>query len=287
MLVPSVMAVMITLAAAVALAVTGFLLVRRGAAAEPSCGRCRYPVTGLTTFVCPECGADLRTVGILTDDFRPRLARRWRGVLWMLLLPVPALIISATLSQLVRIDTMTSRIHLNSPKSGAYRKFGVVERARSYSSGPSRLEEITILLTRLDGGAPITLEVDPKTLAHRYTDAGGRRLESAAPLDVAAVMNWMKAMGVSGDDEAITLEVDEVLALLKRDAAAMKARNDAHVSHNFNAPGGLAVRGDDSTPRWFIASAISFWVLIWLFGLWRILHRPLRNTKPVTYSGAT
>jgi class 3 adenylate cyclase len=29
------------------------------------CGRCGYSVTGLTTFSCPECGADLRDVGII------------------------------------------------------------------------------------------------------------------------------------------------------------------------------------------------------------------------------
>jgi len=31
---------------------------------EPTCGGCGYVVTGLTTFVCPECGSDLRQVGI-------------------------------------------------------------------------------------------------------------------------------------------------------------------------------------------------------------------------------
>ena len=31
----------------------------------PSCGRCHYPVRGMPTFVCPECGADVRDVGIV------------------------------------------------------------------------------------------------------------------------------------------------------------------------------------------------------------------------------
>jgi hypothetical protein len=33
---------------------------------DPVCGRCGYAVRGLPTFTCPECGADLREVGILT-----------------------------------------------------------------------------------------------------------------------------------------------------------------------------------------------------------------------------
>jgi len=32
---------------------------------EPRCGQCGFSVTGLTTLTCPECGADLRAVGII------------------------------------------------------------------------------------------------------------------------------------------------------------------------------------------------------------------------------
>src|SRR6185369_9941136 len=31
---------------------------------EPACGRCGYLVRGIPTFTCPECGGDLRDVGI-------------------------------------------------------------------------------------------------------------------------------------------------------------------------------------------------------------------------------
>jgi len=38
---------------------------RRRAKAPGVCGKCNYNVTGLTTFTCPECGSDLREVGIV------------------------------------------------------------------------------------------------------------------------------------------------------------------------------------------------------------------------------
>lgn len=41
---------------------------RSRGATEPSCGQCGYAVRGLTTFTCPECGADLREVGIRTPS---------------------------------------------------------------------------------------------------------------------------------------------------------------------------------------------------------------------------
>ena len=33
-------------------------------AREPRCGRCGYIVIGLPSRICPECGSDLRTVGL-------------------------------------------------------------------------------------------------------------------------------------------------------------------------------------------------------------------------------
>ncbi len=43
---------------------------------EPTCPRCRYVVLGLVTPTCPECGADLRTTGIVPPQkLRPHFGR--------------------------------------------------------------------------------------------------------------------------------------------------------------------------------------------------------------------
>lgn len=41
----------------------------------PCCGNCHYPVRGMPTFVCPECGSDVREAGIVLPRpaTRPRL----------------------------------------------------------------------------------------------------------------------------------------------------------------------------------------------------------------------
>ncbi|MGA2500705.1 MAG: hypothetical protein ABSH20_23450, partial [Tepidisphaeraceae bacterium] len=58
----------------VAVAVAGKMLSHRSRASLPPgsttsdqsvCGKCGYIVLGLPTFTCPECGSDLREVGIL------------------------------------------------------------------------------------------------------------------------------------------------------------------------------------------------------------------------------
>lgn len=38
-----------------------------------SCGRCGYSVAGLTQLMCPECGADLREVGIVSAAASPAM----------------------------------------------------------------------------------------------------------------------------------------------------------------------------------------------------------------------
>jgi hypothetical protein len=47
---------------------------------EPSCRACGYAVKGLPSFTCPECGSDLREVGIDTPGAGAELIRRTRAV---------------------------------------------------------------------------------------------------------------------------------------------------------------------------------------------------------------
>jgi class 3 adenylate cyclase/predicted RNA-binding Zn-ribbon protein involved in translation (DUF1610 family) len=62
---------MLALPFALAAIVTAIILFKRRrrarVAKEPTCGRCGYNVTGLSTFTCPECGSDLREVGIRSE----------------------------------------------------------------------------------------------------------------------------------------------------------------------------------------------------------------------------
>src|SRR5437588_12839068 len=54
----------------------------RNKATEPRCGRCGYNVTGLPGTICPECGSDLREVGIIWPGARKSLPRWVRAFGW-------------------------------------------------------------------------------------------------------------------------------------------------------------------------------------------------------------
>lgn len=70
---------------------------------EPRCGRCGYCVWGAPSFVCPECGSDLREVGIVA---RRRVGGMVWGALWTVLLPIPALFLWALF-----YNTVAPRVH--------------------------------------------------------------------------------------------------------------------------------------------------------------------------------
>ena len=50
--------------------VLAFARERKPAPDGGTCGKCGYAVRGLTTFNCPECGSDLREVGITLTQRR-------------------------------------------------------------------------------------------------------------------------------------------------------------------------------------------------------------------------
>jgi hypothetical protein len=88
-------------------AVVGLFLFRRGGfrnvdgGTDPLCGQCGYCVRGLETMICPECGGDLREVGIITPGSARPMSRGKRLLLWTLAAPLPALLIYGLLYPLL------------------------------------------------------------------------------------------------------------------------------------------------------------------------------------------
>lgn len=67
---------------------------------EPSCGECHYAIKGLEEWRCPECGSDLRQVGIILPKGRGQL----RTTLLVGLIAWTALCASMVFTILLRTD---------------------------------------------------------------------------------------------------------------------------------------------------------------------------------------
>lgn len=80
------------------------VLLRSGPTGAPGCGACGYAVAGLETLRCPECGADLREVGIAakrTRGLSPGSVTLVLCVLYTILLPVPLLMVVGAIGRSV------------------------------------------------------------------------------------------------------------------------------------------------------------------------------------------
>src|SRR5687768_7245870 len=88
---------------------------RAGDWREPRCGRCGYIVRGIPTFVCPECGSDVREVGITTGktSHSPWIAFLLGALVWSIILPfVASLVVQAIDAAMPRWGTAAHTVTL-------------------------------------------------------------------------------------------------------------------------------------------------------------------------------
>lgn len=106
---------------------------------EGVCGQCGYRVTGLTTFNCPECGGDLRAVGINTA--KPRGS----GLMWALLIAggLGAVLLLCICSGLFVARSSTAPAPIMAPIAPARQKSVQTPPIRQPESDPSSEDEAT------------------------------------------------------------------------------------------------------------------------------------------------
>src|SRR5205823_12220816 len=76
---------------------------------EPVCGQCGYCVRGLAGMICPECGSDLREVGILTPGAARPISKLGRVVVWTLIAPPMGMLVGSLLAPWIApMDLLTT-----------------------------------------------------------------------------------------------------------------------------------------------------------------------------------
>ena len=154
---------------------------------DPSCGQCRYIVRGLEGNICPECGSDLRVVGILQPGTIKPLSRPKRLLLWLFLAPAPAFILWAILTPLVApmwlLTTERRVIFVQAPycnaiitanAEGKKLVFGYPRFTAATLTQPAAPPEV-LFLSLTSGGAasPQSLDIDLPARTYRYFSKAG------------------------------------------------------------------------------------------------------------------
>jgi len=260
------------------------LLRRRGrSGTQPSCGQCGYAVQGLPTFTCPECGSDLRQVGIVTPGQARPLGPVARGLIWTLVLPIPAYVVTVILAVTVLPVRVTKyeTLDLAQPASGAYQAVSLRATGSQLrwpsrgTSAPAQLDHLSLTLTRLSGRTA-KLHVNLPSLAYEYDKPGDAGSKQGDKLDAEVLADWMGGAGIGTEDEQVQAELAALLGLLRDVQGGSLGAIQSGVFQSVNLSSGS---GTSPGALWYVI--LGFWILVWLIGLW-YFGRPRKSRERKT-----
>ncbi len=248
----------------------------------PCCPKCRYPVRGIESLSCPECGGDFREIGIATPQLmRTRMSP---AVWWLLLLPFVALIVSFTALAAV-VPTFYAareqvRITWEPPTSSPQaRQAVVIARGAVAVQWPWEFQTPTLvpddIRLRAEPGSRVhEMLVDPQSHAFSYRGASGHVVQGAALQD-ADLDAWLADQGAQGNQRFRA----EILAQLVPPTQATGTWSQG--SHTFGSSTlSIEIDGRAVTEKWppFGLIAFAFWFVVWIAGA-IYLHGRARRSR--------
>lgn len=281
------------------------------------CGRCGYPARGISTLVCPECGADLTKVGIVRGGKRRRLIA-------LVVVPVVFTIIVFVLSVAI-FDIAQGLLPQHRdwslsvqgrPHSGEFDevRFGLKAKAvvpyRNSSpfgvggntgyNGNKPVGNLTVtkaataasvydawIIIAPKSSSPTAVNdwmfnIDPNSGRANWTDAKtNTRQTSSGKLTDQDLLAMLKSLDADTTNPDLLIEAQQIAAMAD---ALINAVNSPSTTTNVsvnNISFWAYGSGGSVTPGppWFQPSYIAAWVVIWLTGLVWMIRRSLKQRK--------
>ena len=261
----------------------------------PACGRCGYPVKGLTALNCPECGGDLREVGITTPRSRQKVTPLVFVMLWTLLLPIPALAISALMMTFYlapRVDTLNQTIRLSATQATHPDvEVEIDQRVTTWGGGPSFHGSSSAGSTPLRGGGaltlylpaaagdtrvtlrprprssplvsphPIDLKLDLSRGRGHYAHAGATIAVSVPPTE-QEVIDWFKAQAVPSPDAELRADAADLIQIIQ---AISSGTGSASINRYTMRGGGTST--SSGSAAWFGWTLLLLWLAVYAAGI--------------------
>ncbi len=195
--------------------------------AEPVCGKCGYCVKGLTTFVCPECGSDLREVGIIRSQLNAgvKTQRPWWPAFgwilgWSVAIGCVAVVLTVAVANWVWPVRWTRSVTLDLRAAGDRYRIDVAGVSVQSVWGTARVIESAALPPTTVSVAIRGPKLPPVRLA---VDGSGRIVDSQAPgrpatssvPDLALLQQMMQQAGLEQTDPRCHAEAVSLLDLLQ------------------------------------------------------------------------
>lgn len=237
----------------------------------PSCGACRYPVEGLTTFRCPECGVDLREAGILAPGMRPKhrifvaeMFAAWAVVAVFGMFITSGILGSSSIGQRMSFSrNVTLAAKSKEIPMISVGLSGTASVDVSASAAPAH--RLVIQAAQTTVSSPMLLDVDlvGRTWERRPAAgsvAGIPPVRGVLPVTEGDVAAWMVSAGVVNEESAAPM------AEAKDLAAFINAGGDLGNSQSINAVGGGGIGVTYAPASWVFAVSAGGWIAIFAVG---------------------
>jgi len=256
-----------------------------GDSAEPTCGKCGYCVRGISGLICPECGSDLREVGIIPAGGL-RSPRFSAAMAWTFALPLPAVLISILLMNTVLPYCQTLKISRDILCQAPYLNLTFDLFGKQAIWQPvlvphnSAFPENVVLMTQQHG---TFLQVNLKSGAYDYYARNGVWIHGANGFSGAIIANWLAGSGVNTADQRARDLCDQVYLAMNEIPQGNAGKSTVFHDHN-----GLQVGVARPASKWIVhdepspiavGALVLFWIVLWAYGIRRIRQRD-RPAKP-------
>lgn len=234
----------------------------------PACGQCGYAVYGLPTFICPECGSDLREVGIVTGG-QPRPIHPVVKVIILTIVMAPLVLLSTVFVAIMspQQTTLTTRTSVEHSALASIETIDVNVSLRTDGAGNVTDGTLTARLIRSDG-PDLQLRVDHPGLAYEYDHPEGRR--QGDELDRDALLDWWSGAGVDASDADVRDAADGFLTLVRRGSAGF-ASLPGLAATGFIQSGSSSSSTMLGPVMWYPLGCLLFWLIVWLIGVRYVL----------------
>ena len=276
-----------------------------------NCGQCGYGVRGISELKCPECGADLTVVGIVSGSGRTNIVL---GCVTVFAYSALVLLLSVALGVALGYFLPTYRdtnAHLSlQPNSKAYAEVMVhaemvivnpsnapksssgfsMKSLPSPASGTSvamahkgaKMNVDTLSLELMPSGSSgiITtyvpkFRIDANTRKATWINAQGMAQSSKAAVTQGDVLDYFTQHGVDTTRADVQDEVKTLYDMLEG-----LMDGDTHFTLNGLDDGGYGMGSSHSIgPPWFIPVYILAWIIIWIVGMILLVRRVVKPKK--------
>lgn len=252
------------------------LTLPKGAGKRPACEQCKYTVGEVSSFLCPECGSDLRRVGITT----PRMEASRRGSTFGAIAAWTFLWLTAAYAITVLLVMMTGAAVFSNVTTWSMTL--TPTRTFEYDSIELVYDEDGQWLTSV---MTITMTMPDKSTHQIRLDPGPMTVKGIEGEPITwspeAIKVWYRKIGLKLLDPQIERSANElgrVIDMMAASPNAMYSLTTAEHRVALNAISGAGAGGGGlaSRPQWLPCGSMVFALAVYAGGAWWIVARRRR-----------